>query len=298
MAEMLADVTPYLACPHCREGLDITGRAVRCGNGHVFDIARQGYVSLLPGDAHTGSADTADMVSAREELLAAGHFQPVAAALAATAVAVAPDPSGCVIDVGAGTGHYLRTVLELLPEAAGVALDISKHAARRAARAHPRIGSVVCDVWRALPLRDSVGALALSVFAPRNAGELWRVLQPGAALLVVTPTPRHLGELVESLGLLTVDQDKSRRLAEQLGGQFIHQDEEPVETRLRLTATDAERVVLMGPNAWHTDRHDLAERLAALPQPLDVTLSVTVSVYRRRDVPIDVARSRATVQRE
>lgn len=288
---MLADVTPYLACPHCRQDLRIADTSLRCADGHVFDIARQGYVSLLPGDAHTGTADTAEMVRARQGFLAAGHFRAVAAALAATAAAVAREQQGLVVDVGAGTGEYLRAVLEQLPEAHGVALDLSKHAARRAARAHPRIGAVVCDVWRALPLRDGAGALGLSVFAPRNATELWRVLRPGAPLVVATPTPRHLAELVEPLQLLTVDPDKARRLDEQLGGHFTHGEERVVQTQVRLTLVDLERVVLMGPNAWHTDGDDLARRLADLAQPLDVTVSVRLSVYRRRDSPVDLAGS-------
>jgi 23S rRNA (guanine745-N1)-methyltransferase len=52
------------------------------------------------------------------------------------------------VDAGAGTGYYLREVLNALEAASGVALDASRSAAQRAARAHPRVGAVVCDIWR------------------------------------------------------------------------------------------------------------------------------------------------------
>src|SRR5688572_20694208 len=121
-------------------------------------------------------------------------------------------PPGCILDLGAGTGWYLARVLERLPGRQGLALDLSKHALRRAARAHPRIGAVACDAWAPLPLRDGVAALVLSVFAPRDGAEIARVLRPGGALVVVTPTDRHLEPLVSKLGLLTVDERKEERI--------------------------------------------------------------------------------------
>lgn len=286
---MLRDVVPYLACPHCGGVLAAAGRSLRCDHGHAFDVAKQGYVNLLPGNAQAGTADTAPMVAARDEFLAAGHYAPVAQVVAAHAARVAPDGPACVLDVGAGAAYYLRHVLERLPLAAGVALDLSKHAARRAARAD-RVGAVVSDAWQRLPLRDAAAAVALSVFAPRNAAELWRVLRPRGTLLVVTPTPQHLAELVAPLGLLHVDQDKSQRLATQLGQHFTLAEQDAVTTQLRLTADDAQRVVMMGPNAWHTDAAAVRDRVAALPSPLAATLSVTLGVYRRADAG-DLARS-------
>ncbi|MFC9327867.1 putative RNA methyltransferase [Kitasatospora sp. NPDC057015] len=274
---MLQDIESYLACPHCGQGLALGGRALSCPAGHSFDLAKQGYVSLLAGDAHTGTGDTADMVSARTDFLAAGHYRPIADALAEAAAAA--DPEGLVADLGAGTGHYLAHVLDALPRSPGAALDISKFALRRAARAHPRIGAVVCDAWRPLPLRDAAAGLVLNVFAPRNGPEIRRVLRPGGTLLLVSPTSRHLRELVGTLGLLSVDEDKQRRIEEKLGPHLTPGERREVEFPMRLTAADVRTVVAMGPSAWHTDPAELAARLAALPDPVDVTASVTVAAY-------------------
>ncbi|MDY0816350.1 putative RNA methyltransferase [Kitasatospora purpeofusca] len=282
---MLQDIEPYLACPHCARPLTLDGRTLRCAGGHSHDLAKQGYVSLLAGDAHTGTGDTADMVAARGDFLAAGHYRPIADALAEAAVAAVADADaaagGLVADLGAGTGHYLAHVLDALPGRPGAALDISKYALRRAARAHPRIGAVVCDAWRPLPLLDASAGLVLNVFAPRNGPEIRRVLRPGGTLLLVSPTARHLRELVATLGLLSVDEEKQRRIDEKLGPYLAPAGRREVEFTMRLSAEDVRTVVGMGPSAWHTDPARLGERLAALPDPVEVTASVTVAAYRR-----------------
>ncbi|MBO1420037.1 putative RNA methyltransferase [Streptomyces sp. FH025] len=279
---MLQDIEPYLACPHCAQALTRHERSLRCPAGHSFDLAKQGYVSLLAGDAHTGTGDTAEMVAARADFLAADHYRPIADALAEAAAAALPDdPEGLVADLGAGTGHYLAHVLDSLPGRVGAALDISKYALRRAAKAHPRIGAVVCDAWRPLPLRDASAELVLNVFAPRNGPEIRRVLRPGGTLLLVSPTARHLRELVDALGLLSVDEEKQRRIDEKLGPYLTPVGQRQVEFTLRLSAQDVRTVVGMGPSAWHTDPERLAAALGDLPDPVEVTASVTVAGYRR-----------------
>jgi 23S rRNA (guanine745-N1)-methyltransferase len=280
LAPMLADVLPLLRCPHCGRTLAAGEVSVRCPAGHSFDLARQGYLSLLPGDARLGSADTAAMVAARERFLGAGHFEPLAEALTAEASrALAAGPDGAVLDLGAGTGRYLARALDRVPGRAGLALDLSKHALRRAARAHERIGAVAADAWRRLPVRDAAIALALSVFAPRNGAELARVLRPGGTLIVVTPSDRHLTELIEALGLLNVDEQKRVRLAAQLDPHLRPARESDLEWRLELGRAEVRDIVTMGPSARHADPAVLERGIAALSEPVAVTASVEMSVW-------------------
>jgi 23S rRNA (guanine745-N1)-methyltransferase len=219
------------------------------------------------------------MVEAREAFLGAGHFTRLSEALAEEARAV--DAAGAVADVGAGTGYHLARVLDAMPERIGLALDSSSAALRRAARAHPRAAAVGADAWQALPLRDGVAALILSVFAPRNPAEMARVLGPGGVLLAVTPTTRHLHELVGPLGLLSVPEEKADRLDTQLTSHFSIAERRPIEYSMFLTRDEAGQIVRMGPSAWHVDEQTVAERLALLPDPLTVTTSVSMSRYVR-----------------
>jgi len=271
---VLADAVDLLRCPVCADELAESEGALRCASGHSFDIARQGYVNLVPG-----GADNADMVEAREAFLGAGHYRRLDDAVAEEAAGL--DAPGAVVDAGAGTGSQLARVLDALPDRIGLALDASSAALRRAARAHPRAAAVGADVWQQLPLRDQAAALILSVFAPRNPAEMARVLAPGGLLIAVTPTTRHLFELVGPLGLLSVPEDKADRLDAQVAPQFSLVERRPVEYSMFLARGEAAQIVRMGPSAWHVDEQTVAERLAMLPDPLTVTASVMLSRYVR-----------------
>lgn len=273
-------VAAALACPVCGDGLVRGARGLACDRGHAFDIAREGYASLLTGATPPGTGDSREMVADRVRFQDAGHYDPLGRALAEALTQAVPAP--VVADLGGGTGHYLTQVLQARPDAVGLTLDVSKFAVRRAARAHERGGAVTADTWRTLPLRTgSVDAL-LNVFAPRNAAEFRRVLRPEGVLVVVTPDTDHLAELRASLGLLEVDPRKDERLAGSLHGDFVPVGTRPLRFTMELGHDDAATVVGMGPSARHIDPEDLRERIAALSDPVTVTASVRVHTYRPR----------------
>jgi 23S rRNA (guanine745-N1)-methyltransferase len=265
----------------CGAGLTPAVASLRCASGHSFDVARQGYVNLLTGNAPAGLGDSVEMVDARSAFLEAGHFDPLVRGVAEMAADATRGVAGAVVDVGAGTGRYPAATLDLLPGRAGLALDGSRFAARRAARAHPRMGAVVCDAWRRLPIRDGVAAVVLDVFAPRNGAETARTLATGGSLIVATPTARHLEELVDPLRLLTVDELKQERLRAELAPHLHRDGASLVEQEMMLDRGAVAHLVAMGPSARHTDPAELERAIAGLGDPAAVTLSVTVSRWRR-----------------
>jgi 23S rRNA (guanine745-N1)-methyltransferase len=283
VSAVLDDVLPFLACPTCGRELSLDGSSARCVNAHSFDVARQGYLNLVSGQSSGITGDTAAMVEARSEFLSGGHFAPIEQAVVAAAQrAMADRPPGCVVDVGAGVGHYLAPVLDALPGRVGIALDVSKPALRRAARAHSRAGAIGCEVWHGLPLRDSSAALALSIFAPRNPAEIHRVLARGGVLIVVSPTARHLVELVWKLDLLKIEPEKQDRIEAAIGPYCQLSSEDDWEFTMSLSHRDVESVVSMGPSSWHTNPERLRARVRMLDEPVPVTASVIVSTFRRR----------------
>lgn len=161
-------------------------------------------------------------------------------------------------------------------ERLGIGLDLSRHAARRAARAHPRLASVVADAWSGLPLGDGVAGIALCVFAPRNPAELARILTPRGVLAVVTPRAGHLAGIADLAGAVRVDPGKSDRLAAQLQGWRLRSTR-PVEEVISVSGETAADLLLMGPAAWHVDRAATRSHLSA-GGDVDTRLAVDITL--------------------
>lgn len=302
-----ATVFPLL-CPVCRDALRFGGgdaRTLVCGAGHSFDAAKQGYFNFLVGKGTVFEADSADMVAARFDFLSAGHYQPLAdaiAGLAAPALMEAPGRRGLVLDAGTGTGHYLRAVLDrVAPDlavardlstdgvsantalaesvsAAAIGLDISKFALRRAARMNPEALNVVGDVWQPLPVAENSVDVVTVVFAPRNAPEFARVLRPGGRLVVVTPRPGHLAEVAGLTGMLGIEPAKDERLTASLGQHFAPVETQDLDLALTLSPRDVANLAYMGPAGHHLDRAALAALEAELPVCTAVSARFRISV--------------------
>ena len=259
-----------LACPRCGSGLGLVdagaGRALRCADGHSFDVARQGYVNLL-GGPEPGNADTAEMLAARGRVHASGLFELVAAEVAAH---LTGRPR--VLEVGSGTAHYLLRALGDDEAGVGVALDVSKAAARLAARLDPRIAAVVADVWRGLPIADHCLDGVLCVFAPRNLAEFARVLRPDGRLVVVTPKPGHLAGLRDRHGLLEVPAGKADQLALAAAEFFEPLSLGGLVRTSQVGAALAADVIAMGPNAFHRVPEDVTGG--------NLVVAVNVQVFR------------------
>ncbi|MGZ8176488.1 putative RNA methyltransferase [Williamsia sp. SKLECPSW1] len=270
---MLASVVDLLDCPVCTADVDVDERTVICDRGHTFDIARQGYVSLLNGSTHGLRSDTPEMIAARDRVQGAGHFDPVTDALLDASI------GSTVLDVGAGTGHHLARVVADDPRRRGVGLDLSKPGARAIARRSDRVGAVVADAWTRLPVRSGVVDTVLSVFSPRNVAEFARVLDPGGRVVIVAPTPRHLGEIVAPMGMIGVDPTKSDRIGATMGSAFTRVDRVLVEYTVDADRALVADLVAMGPSAHHHAPSEITDRAATLAASSAVTFSTTVSVY-------------------
>lgn len=297
---------PSLVCPVCRNTLlplpvqgdpagegdasrAVRSRALVCESGHSFDAAKQGYFNLLVGRGTAFAADTADMVAARTAFLDAGHYRPLAAAVAAAARPVLQGPDPAVLDSGTGTGHYLRAILDTVGSevpVAAVGLDISKFALRRAARLNPGAVHLVSDVWQPFPVADAAVDAVMVVFAPRNAAEFSRVLKPSGRLVVVTPRQGHLAEIASQTGMLGIEPAKDERLADALGDHFELLSAEDLHLDLQLSPDDVANLALMGPAGHHTGRAELSAKLAGFPALSRVSAKFRISVFLPRRAAI------------
>jgi 23S rRNA (guanine745-N1)-methyltransferase len=193
-----------LACP--MDGLPLTREqgSWRCSTGHSFDIARQGYINLLPvqNKRSKDPGDSKEMVLARQAFLSAGYYQPIADAVSDLVNASVPaDRTASILDAGCGEGYYLRAITKTRSTNSGsplhlTGLDISKWAVIAAARQDKNADWIVGSNAN-LPLLPASQDIILCMFGFPVYQEFNRVLTADGILIKVDAGPDHLIELRE-----------------------------------------------------------------------------------------------------
>lgn len=197
-------VEPFstLACPLDGKPLNPDSTTWRCQDGHSFDVARQGYVNLLPvqNKRSLQPGDSKEMVTARQRFLNAGYYRPIAEAVREAVVQVVAGNSGVVscLDAGCGEGYYLRELAAAEDELklSLIGLDISKWATLAAAKQDKRPRWVVGSN-AGLPILPGTLDCILCLFGFPVYSEFARVLKPGGVLIQAEAGPDHLRELRE-----------------------------------------------------------------------------------------------------
>ena len=261
-----------LCCPICGQMLSQDEKSLRCGKGHSFDVARQGYVNLLPVQQKRSlqPGDTRQQVLSRREFLDAGFYAPIAQALCA--LAKDHDCQGPILDVGCGEGYYSARLAQAL-DTQLTGLDISKEAVRCAA-ARYKNARWLCASAAHLPVESGSVGLLTSLFALTVPGEFRRVLRQSGAFIQVLAAQDHL------LGLKSVIYPqlnrKEKDLAPQVSGFRL------VESRaLRFTFTvedqQVQNLLSMTPHVYRIGREG-AERLRQTRRLTD-TASCVLNLY-------------------
>lgn len=267
-------------CPLCAAPLAREGGACRCPGGHSFDVAKEGYVHLLPPNRKRSAlpGDDRDMVRARREFLSKGYYDLLLNTICNQILAFSGE-APVLLDAGCGEGYYTSGVLRALraagkrPRAAGT--DISKLALRAAAKREREAEFAVASSYR-LPLADGVVDVLLNCFSPLALEEFRRVLRPGGRFLYVVPGPEHLWEMKEIL----YDKPYPNGEKETPYGGFAYREILPVDGRVHLNCReDVQSLFRMTPYFWKTPRAG-AERLAALEE-LAVRISFRVHVFEK-----------------
>lgn len=106
------------SCPLCHQPLSREKNSYICPQRHQFDMAKEGYVNLLPVQ-HKRSrdpGDSAEMIQARRAFLDAGHYQPLRDAIVAQLRERLDEKATAVLDIGCGEGYYTHAFADVLPE--------------------------------------------------------------------------------------------------------------------------------------------------------------------------------------
>ncbi len=291
--------TPFtaLACPLDGAPLRRHGGSLRCADGHCFDLAAQGYVNLLPvqNKRSRDPGDSKEMVGARRRFLEAGHYAPIAAAVAQAVLADAvPGRTLTGLDAGCGEGYYLRQLAAVAGEAQPLALaglDISKWAVQAAAkrdlhdtRSQTGAHAGPSTTWivgsnAGLPLLPATLERVLCLFGFPVYAEFARVLRPGGELLQVDAGPDHLRELRELI-YPTLKPERPSSHTAPPGFEHLATDSLRFSIHVDGAAQIAD-LLAMTPHLYRTSAEGRA-RAAALSA---LTMTVDVRLVRHRRLP-------------
>ena len=234
-----------ILCPLCRHVLQRDARTWRCEKGHSFDVAREGYVNLLPVQhkASRDPGDDAQMVTARRAFLQAGYYQPLRDAIFEC---LAPLGAQGGLDIGCGEGYYSGALTQAAREVIG--LDISRAAIRLAAKRFPGVTWLVGS-GAMLPLQADAVDWVCNIFTQLHVDEMWRVLRPGGHVLLVTPAPGHLLSLREQL-FDTVRAYDAEKFTAGFGDRFSQQSQRTLCFSMTLDQPALRQLLQMTPYAW------------------------------------------------
>ena len=184
-----------LICPLCGASLIQKGGSLVCPENHTFDIARQGYVNLLPvQQKHTLSpGDTPEMLAARRRFLNEGHYAPICADVVSALTAI-PGGVSHIVDAGCGEGYYTSEFGRHFPNAHIIGADISKAAVKLATSRTKAISWLTATASH-LPVADGSADAVTAIFSLLCEEEFARVLRPGGRVIEVTSGTDHLIEL-------------------------------------------------------------------------------------------------------
>ena len=261
-----------LLCPICGAPLKRQNNAYTCEKRHSFDVARQGYVNLLPVQQKRSlqPGDTREQVLSRRTFLDADLYAPIADALCS--LALDHGCTGPVLDIGCGEGYY-STRLAAALGCDLIGLDISKEAVRCAAGRH-KYALWLCASAAHLPVADHSIGLVTSLFALTVPEEFLRVLRPEGAFIQVLAAEDHL------LGLKSIIYPelthKPKQLVPEVPG-FRLVESRPVRFSFTAEGEQVQNLLSMTPHVYRIGK-DGAARLRQT-ETLTDTASCVLNLY-------------------
>lgn len=266
-------------CPLCQTDFTQVNNTQVCENNHHFDIAKEGYLNLLPVNAKNSKnpGDSKEMMQARRAFLNSGGYQPLAENLSALVNKLLAEKSeASLLDIGCGEGYYTHILTENLPKSFIInALDISKVAIRYAAKRYKNINFCVASAYD-VPLADKSQDLLIRIYAPSLDSELQRLIKQGGYLITVTPAPRHLFELRDKI------YEKVKEHSSENRAPAGFTKTEQINLNYPLLISDKkilQDLIQMTPFAWKFNKQTMQELLAE--EKWQIECDFNIEVYQK-----------------
>ena len=250
--QRFASATAF-ACPICQEKLTLVESSLKCYNRHSFDLAKFGYVNLVPQIKQSANYDKENFQN-RQQILETGFYHAILEAV--SDLLANSETSTTVLDIGCGEGFYSRKLQESHPDKTFYAFDISKDSVQIAAKSEPNwaVNWFVGDLAR-LPIRDASMDILLDIFSPANYGEFRRVLSKDGILIKVIPTKNHLKEIRQKVQDQLTNKDYSNQdIKEHFQEHFTILSNQTASLTKTITADQLQALLSMTPLLFHVDQ--------------------------------------------
>ena len=181
-------------CPICKSKLNKEEKIYLCENKHSFDIAKQGYVNLLPvNKKHSDNpGDSKEMVLSRRAFLEGGYYDCFTDKLREIINSLIEDKEKITIaDCGCGEGYYDGKLEALDCDFDFYGFDISKEAVKSASGKYKKYHYAVGSCFN-MPLETQSFDIALNIFAPMVENEMARILKTDGYMIYAVPGKSHL----------------------------------------------------------------------------------------------------------
>ena len=250
--QRFASATAF-ACPICQENLTLVESSLKCNNRHSFDLAKFGYVNLVPQIKQSVNYDKENFQN-RQQILEAGFYQAILEVV--SDLLSSSENATTILDIGCGEGFYSRKLQESHPGKTFYAFDISKDSVQIAAKSEPNwaVNWFVGDLAR-LPIKDASMDILLDIFSPANYGEFRRVLSEDGILIKVIPTENHLKEIRQRVQDQLTNKDYSNQdIKNHFQEHFTILSSQTVSLTKPITAEQLQALLSMTPLLFHIDQ--------------------------------------------
>ena len=313
-------------CPLCQSPLTPAADTWRCDGSlspkqtsHPFDVARQGYINLLPVQQKKSKApgDSQASIDARQRFLNAGYYEPLqvficqqmAQLLAQDNLITEPTieqnkTSVNWLDIGCGEGYYTQAMAQTGMDVL-VAADISKPAVASLAKVSKtanrlwyqqsdeqkgtqnntpnKMAAIYPLVTSAanLPLAPHSMAGISSIFSPILPEAFAKALQDKGYLLIAKPDVGHLTTIREAL-FDSVREHDSDKFLHELAPYFTLIATHYINTALSLSADALADLLTMTPYAYRARSEKRQALLAtAKTQAFDTEAKFVVYILQK-----------------
>lgn len=270
-------------CPLDQLALVRSDRSLVCANGHAYDIAKSGYVNLLPVQKKHSKdpGDSKEMVAARKAFLNQDFYFPIIERIVSSMPnALNNLATLSILDAGCGEGYYLRKMHDVLSskqQIEAIGLDISKWAITEASKQHKTIDWVVGSNAN-IPVSDDTFDCLMCAFGFPVFLEFTRTLKTDGWLLLVESGANHLVELRNIL--YPELKPYKQTYLEGIDG-FILRSE--VQHSFSFSLNDSEQIAWLLAMTPHIHKASYDGRQAALAlKQIDLTADITLRWYQKQ----------------